>query len=130
MAIINNNEIDVKQRWRCWPNALEKSYEPHWLFEQETEIIKAINIFQNPDERSGCDSSSQQIFLSKDGKIYKKIACEENKYIEIPLLSSETDHSDKNLKAVDICNSIINNDIILISNSGKVVLANAETGQL
>ena len=130
MAINNYNEIEVKQRWRCWPNAFEKSYEPHWLFEQEIEIIKAINIFQKPNERSGCDSSSQQIFLSKDGKIYKKISYEENKYIEIPLLSSETDHSDKNFKAVDICNSIINNNIILISNSGKVVLANADTGQL
>ena len=130
MAINNYNEVEVKQRWRCWPNALEKSYEPHWLFEQETEIIKAINISQTPDEGSGCDSSSQQIFLSKDGKIYKKISCEENKYIEIPLLSSETNNSDKKFKAVDICNSIINNNIILISNSGKVVLANADTGQL
>ena len=130
MAINNYNEIEVKQRWRCWPNALGKSYEPHWLFEQETEIIKAINVFQKPDERSGCDLNSQQIFLSKDGKIYKKISCEENKYIEIPLLSSETDHSDQNIKAVDICNSMINDNIILISNSGKVVFANADNGQL
>ena len=99
MAINNYNEIEVKQRWRCWPNALGKSYEPHWLFEQETEIIKAINVFQKPDERSGCDLNSQQIFLSKDGKIYKKISCEENKYIEIPLLPSETDHSDQNIES-------------------------------